>query len=389
MRVVGYAYPWDFIGDRAAAARAGELGVDRVAVAASYHPARAATPLHPDHRIFEARHAACFVAVRPDAWRGHRLVPVTPEWDHNGESFESAYGQLEAEGLAVDAWIVLTHNGLLGLQHPDLVVRNAFGDRYPYALCPSAEDVQEYCRTLVAEIVATAPVDGVVLEACGPMGIDHGGDHDKTEFAGWDEARRVLLSLCFCGACRSRCGAAGIDSDRLAELVRAGVDAGSGTVEECLGDDLAAAVAAVRADISQGLRALLVTECRAVAPDARISVHGSADPWATGSFPTLQPAIGAGVDAVVANCWQPAAGAAGIAELSALTTRDTAVGAYLRLDREWAAGEATQQRLQEYLAAGLTELHLYHLGLLGRQGLEDLRGVVDTTRRLAAEAGLA
>ena len=388
MRAVGYAYPWDFTGDRAAAARAGELGVDGVAVAASYHPTRAATPLHPDHRIFHASHAACYVPIRDDAWRGQRLVPVTPRWDRAGSSFESAYRQLTAEGLAVDAWIVLTHNGLLGREHPDLVVRNAFGDNYPYALCPSAEDVQAYCRTLVAEILATAPVDGVVLEACGPMGIDHGGDHDKTEFAGWDEARRVLLSLCFCGACEARFRAAGVDSDRLAELARAGIDAGSGTVEECLGDDLAAAVAAVRADIAQGLRALLVSTCRAVAPEARISVHGSADPWATGSFPTLRPAIGAGVDAVVANCWQPDAGARQIAELNSLTTKGTAVGAYLRLDRDWGAGEIAQQRLQEYLAAGLTELHLYHLGLLGRQGLEDLRGVVDATRRLAAEAGL-
>ena len=388
MRFVGYAYPWDFIGDRAAAARAGELGLDGVAVAASYHPTRAATPLHPDHRIFHASHAASYVPVRQDAWRGHRLVPVTPGWDRDGSSFESAYDQLTAEGLAVDAWIVLTHNGLLGSEHPDLVVRNAFGDRYPYALCPSAEDVQEYCRTLVAEILATAPVDGVVLEACGPMGIDHGGDHDKTEFAGWDEARRVLLSLCFCAACEARFGAAGVDSDRLAELARAGIDAGSGTVEECLGEDLSAAVAAVRADVAQGLRALLVSECQAVAPEARISVHGSADPWATGSFPTLQPATGAGVDAVVANCWQPAAGAGQLAALSSLANRDTAIGAYLRLDRDWQAGETTQQRLQEYLDAGLSELHLYHLGLLGRPGLEDLRGVVDTTRRLAARAGL-
>jgi hypothetical protein len=388
MRSVGYAYPWDFVGDRAAAARAGELGVDGVAVAANYHPTRAATPLHPDHRIFEAPHAACYVPVRKTAWRGHRLVPVTPGWDRDGSSFAGAHGQLTAEGLAVDAWIVLTHNGLLGREHPDLVVHNAFGDVYPYALCPSAEDVQEYCQTLVAEILASAPVDGVILEACGSMGIDHGGDHDKTEFAGWDEARRALLSLCFCDACEVRFSAAGMDSDRLAQLARAGIDVGAGTVEECLGDDLAAAVAAVRAAVAQQLRALLVDACHAVAPDARITLHGSADPFATGSFPTLQPAVGAGVDAVVANCWTPAAGARQIAELNSLTTRETAVGAYLRLDRDWAAGETTRQRLQDYLAAGLTELHLYHLGLLGRQGLEDLRGVVDTTRLLAVQAGL-
>ena len=47
------------------------------------------------------------------------------------------------QGLQVEAWIVLTHNSTLGRAHPDLVVRNAFGDAYPYALCPAAQDVQE------------------------------------------------------------------------------------------------------------------------------------------------------------------------------------------------------------------------------------------------------
>ncbi|HST63908.1 MAG TPA: hypothetical protein VLM05_01855, partial [Mycobacteriales bacterium] len=48
------------------------------------------------------------------------------------------------------------------------------------------------------------------------------------------------------------------------------------------------------------------------------------------------------------------------------------------------AGPATEQRLRDYLAAGMTELHLYHLGLLGRPGLDTLRAVLATTRTLAA-----
>ena len=49
-RSVGYASPWDFVGDPAAAPRAAEMGLDSVAVAASYHATRAGTPLHPEHR---------------------------------------------------------------------------------------------------------------------------------------------------------------------------------------------------------------------------------------------------------------------------------------------------------------------------------------------------
>jgi hypothetical protein len=372
----------------AAASRAATLGLDAVAVAASYHATRAATPLHPGHRIFEAEHAACYVPVREQAWRGHRLVPDLPAWDPDGHSFGNACRQLTAEGLQVEAWIVLTHNSALGCGHPDLVVRNAFGDVYPYALCPAAQNVQEYCLTLVEEIVRSGPLHGVVLEACGPMGIEHAGKHDKTEFATWDEARRALLSLCFCQACERRYAAAGLDSDRLAELVRAGVDSRTGTIGDCLGG-WAAEVAAIRTGIAGELRASLAASCRSVAPGVRITVHGSSDVWATGSFATVQPAVGEDVDAVVASCWDPEAGGHRISDLRALVAPGTDVGAYLRLDRGWSAGDATDQRLREYLASGMGELHLYHLGLLDAQGLATMRHVVATTRRLAAQQGSA
>jgi hypothetical protein len=367
-RSVGYAYPWDYIGDPAAASRAATLGLDAVAVAASYHATRAATPLHPGHRIFEAEHGACYAPVREQAWRGHRLIPDLPAWDPDGDSFGNACRQLTAEGLQVEAWIVLAHNSALGRAHPDLVVRNAFGDVYPYALCPAAQDVQEYCLTLVEEIVRSGPVHGVVLEACGPMGIEHAGKHDKTEFATWDEARRALLSLCFCQACERRYAAGGLDSDRLAELVRAGVDSRTGTIGDCLGG-WAAKVAAIRTGIAGQLRASLAASCRSVAPGVRITVHGSSDVWATGSFATVQPAVGKDVDAVVASCWDPEAGGHRIGGLRALVAPGTDVGAYLRLDRGWPAGDATDRRLQEYLASGMDELHLYHLGLLDAHGL--------------------
>ena len=39
------------------------------------------------------------------------------------------------------------------------------------------------------------------------------------------------------------------------------------------------------------------------------------------------------------------------------------VGAYLRLDRDW-SGDGNDVTLRRYVRAGVTELHLYHLGLL-------------------------
>lgn len=159
--------------------------------------------------------------------------------------------------------------------------------------------------TLVEEIVRSVPVDGVVLESCGPMGIDHAGTHDKIEFAGWDAVRRTLLSVCFCDACTTRYAAAGLDADHVAATVRAGVGSACQTVDECLGEDLAAQLAAIRTGVAEQLRTRLVAASRSETPHVRVTVHGSADPWATGSFATVAPVAGDGLDAVVASCWDP------------------------------------------------------------------------------------
>src|SRR3954469_13901297 len=146
VNTVAHVYPWDLVGDPGAAARIAGLGVDAVALAASYHTVRAATPSHPEHRLVDARHAAFYLPVRDEVWQGKRLRPAAPSWvvgASGKSSFETARDALREVGLPVYAWTVLTHSSRLGDQHPDVAVVNAFGDRYPYALCPSNVDVTE------------------------------------------------------------------------------------------------------------------------------------------------------------------------------------------------------------------------------------------------------
>jgi len=148
VNVVGYSYPWDYVGDPGAVQRALALGVDVVALAASYHACRAVSPLHPTRRVMEVSHSALYVPVREEAWRGQRLAPITPEGSGDDDLFNDAREQLVEAGLGVDAWIVLTHHDELGRENPELAVKNAFGDVYTYALCPQAPDVRQYCLTL-------------------------------------------------------------------------------------------------------------------------------------------------------------------------------------------------------------------------------------------------
>ena len=378
---VAYAYPWDIVGDPSAPARLAGLGVEAVALAAAYHSTRAATPYHPGHRVLDVPYSAFYLPVRPSAWG--RLVPASPAWTP-ADAYLQAQSALRDVGLQVHAWTVLTHNSFLGSAHPDLVVRNAFGDPYPYALCPAYEDVIEYCEHLVREVLAVGKPDGLILEACGPMGFGHQSVHEKTGGADWTTVQSDLLSLCFCTACADRYPAG------TRERVHAAIDglsrtqshaapssspmpaAGTGpalpasppaSVEDSLGR-LANDVRAVRVDLSASLRQRLITAARQIAPDVPITLHANPDPWAAGSFAAL-PAGEPGADVLVGNCWgEPASDAARLTQLAELSRPGQRIGAYvLALPPRRADAQAMADQLSTYAKAGASEFHLYHAGL--------------------------
>jgi hypothetical protein len=361
--ITGYAYPWDYIEDDGATARAASLGVEVVALAAVYHATRVATPLHPTRRITEVPHSAAYFPIRDAVWRSHRLRPRAPEAWIGPDSFEHARSRLEREGLLVDGWIVLTHDDDLGPSDQELFVRNAYGETYSYALCPRAEDVREYCRTLVQEVLEGTRLRGVILEACGPMGVDHGGTHDKVAMANWSSVERQLLSLCFCHACEIGLSDAGVDAIDLARRVREALTHGDTTMEDALGDDTAAVVT-YRQSVSTDLQIELIEAAREVQAETTITVHASANPWATGSFPTSTSKSLASVACAVANCWNPDSVERELAGLGAITAN---LGAYLRLDHDW---PHLENDLARYAELGVNELHLYHLGLLSHSSYD-------------------
>src|SRR5262245_30184807 len=142
-------YPWDVAGDPAAADRIAGLGLAGVTLAAAYHSVRAVTPFHPQHRIV-TRDAAVYYRADPANWRASRLRParLRPAVARRAGSFERAAAALRDRGLKVTAWAVITHNDRLGAAVPSAAVRNAFGDGYPWALCPASPAVREYATTL-------------------------------------------------------------------------------------------------------------------------------------------------------------------------------------------------------------------------------------------------
>ena len=366
MKVTGYAYPWDVL-EPGFAGRARDLGVDEVAVALSYHSARAATPWSPSRTAVVARHAAFYRPGRPDAWGA--LRPSTPDWVAPEDSGGDAVRLLTEAGIPAAAWLVLTHNSQLGYEHPDVVVRNCFGEPYPWALCPSRPAVREYAATLTAEAVAGLDLSSVILEACGPLGAVHQHQHEKTDGV-WAPAVARLLSICCCDACASGWD---LDADavraQLVEEVRRLVATGDlGVTADGLPPSLIQQLLLTRQAATDSLRAAVLA---ALPAGTRVVLHGALDPWVTGALPGLTPSAADDVDAVVLFGWAPATGAEAVAAARAALPERVAIGSYIT-----AVAAAPVPDIAAYTGelakAGAAELHLYHLGLAGPGRWPDL-----------------
>ncbi|GAA2362071.1 hypothetical protein GCM10009854_47030 [Saccharopolyspora halophila] len=372
--VTGYGYPWDvdagFV-DRAAAA-----GVDEVAIAVSYHSARAATPHSAERSSVVAAHSALY---RPVGTGWGRLRPAAPDWVAGQDSAGDAVGALQRAGVPAAAWVVLTHNSLLGARFPDVAVRNCFDERYPWALCPAREEVREYAARLTAASLDGLEVRSVVLEACGQLGAIHQHHHEKTD-AVWSPAAARLLSVCCCAACARGWAARGADPDETRALLRAEVRRLIGTGDlAATEDELAPELRRILLETRQDGVDRLRSEVLAAASGAeRIVLHGSTDPWTTGALPGLTPRAAGEVDAVVLPCWQ-SSGLGEVAEASTSFPENTGVGAYVT-----AVGPQLGD-VADYVgrlkSAGATELHLYHLGLAGPARLPALRAASDAAHR--------
>ncbi|GAA0975261.1 hypothetical protein GCM10009555_032830 [Acrocarpospora macrocephala] len=348
----GYVFPWDIVGDPAAPDRLAATGVDAIALAASYHSTRAATPFHPAHRVLEVPHSALYLPVRQAAYGP--LSPKSPSWTPP-DAYLQARDALKSTGLPVHAWTVLTHNTSLGRAHPALTVRNAFGDPYPHALCPSHPDVLDYCANLVSEIIDLGEPDGIILEACGPMGIAHQSVHDKTAGADWTPTQSALLSLCFCTACTPKY------PDTLQAHVRAAIDTSPPSMEAALGD-LSPQLSALRTTLTTALHTRVIK----AAHGHPIRLHASADLWTTGSFSPFPlgqpPGSDQALTGVVAQCWGTDEEAS--ANLADLAGSCRKLGAYATILQPKAPGSEQLARTFTTLTqAGADELHLYHLGL--------------------------
>ncbi len=218
MTAAVYAYPWSFHEPDAAVARVRGLGAGEITLAASYHAGKFLQPGDAQARVYFPEDGTIY--FRPRLTYGvvqPQVSALTAERDVLAEL-------CGRDDVAVNAWLVLNHNTRQGALHPDLVVRNAFGDDYPYSLCPSQPEVRRYAVTLCRDISENYAVKSLLLESPGFLVYGHGFHHEFAQVrpSAWLDA---MLGLCFCGRCREDAGRTGIDADGLAGRIRTAVDA--------------------------------------------------------------------------------------------------------------------------------------------------------------------
>jgi len=218
MTVAVYAYPWNFQDTEGMVTRIQALGAGEISLAASYHAGKFLQPGDAQARVYFPedgtiyfRPRKAYGIVRPQVSR------LTAERDVLAEL-------CRRDDIAVNAWTVLLHNTRLGMLHPELTARNAFGDAYPYSLCPSQPAVRAYAVSLCSDIAENYRLKSLLLETPGFLTYGHGFHHEFAQMPpnAWLDA---MLGLCFCDPCRAGAKRAGIDADGLAARICTAVDA--------------------------------------------------------------------------------------------------------------------------------------------------------------------
>ncbi|WP_069811946.1 hypothetical protein [Streptomyces sp. TP-A0874] len=397
MRASAFLYPWDVVGDPHCPERLAELGVRQVTLASAYHSTRALTPRHPRHRIVTARYAA--VLYPPDAgrWAGRPLQPYRQSWTPGEDPYGAAAEALAAAGLQVHSWVVLAHNSRLGEEHPDNSVRNAYGDRYPWAPCIARPEVRDYAVTLAAEAAVRPGAGGAELESCGWYGLAHLHAHDKIGGVPLDGAAQYLMSLCFCAVCREGYLDSGAEPERLREqVVRALAPLWSGRpptadesaapdgragewgrIEALLGGELAAATRRWRAAVARALQREAVAAVRAEAGAGfRVLLHADPAVHRCGANAGADPAdLLSHADGVVLACTGSAAERAAVLEPFARhRRRNTTLAANFTVVSGMGGHPARLAADADHAAGlGATELRLYHAGLASDEDLAAVR----------------
>ena len=215
-----WSYPWDLLAEglETSLGRIAAAGLKGISLAVSYHAGMLLLPHNPQQKVRFLEDGAVYFRPRPERFAGLAIQPRVSALADGVDPLEAICAAAQRHGLQVVAWTVCCHNSHQGERHPDLALHNAFGDPYPFALCPCQPAVQDYLQALLQDL-GRYPLRALQLESFGYMGFYHGYHHEKI-LLNVGPLSAFMLGLCFCPACRRQAEAEGIEAGALQEAVQ-------------------------------------------------------------------------------------------------------------------------------------------------------------------------
>jgi len=387
-----WTYPWDILdeGVDTVFGRLAEAGLNGVSLASVYHNVRALCPHNPARAVYHGEGGVCYFRPDPDHFAESRMKPVESELLERGDALSIACEAAAKQGLKVHAWTVLHHNTRLGTQFPDCTIENAFGDRYPFGLCPANPDVRAYTLGIVRSLAARENLDTIELESLGYMGIDHSGHHAKAGVE-LDAAHKFLLSICFCTHCSQRMEACGVDVARARDSVREEMrgyfagryrsddDDSLGAMSDALGSSQADGILAARDEV---VLTLLEEIYWLVQKPQCLSVMVSANPLATGApVATSVSQTREWTDRLLVQAFakEPSAIHETVADVATRRGSTPVYAGLQAVDPFVKCAEDLEIRVKTVCEAGAEAVQFYHYGIMPLHNLEWIRSSLAET----------
>lgn len=229
-----WMYPWDIadFGLENVVSEVAGWGLSGISLAMGYHAGKLLLATNPSRKVYFPEDGTIYFQPKKALYDG-TFVPKVASCVMDAPSLDEVAAECRRQRLRLTAWMVCLHNTRLGRQEPSLCARNAFGDPYPYSLCPANDLARTYIRSLLKDLTTNHHVDAVDLESLNYLGFQHGYHHELNGFA-VDPITAFLLSLCFCDACIRQAMSRDIDAIGLRELVRQLIIEGlDGRLPEC------------------------------------------------------------------------------------------------------------------------------------------------------------
>ncbi len=212
-----YTYAWDLHeeGIITVTNRLRDAGLDTVTLATSYHAGKFLRPHAPRHKVYFPEDGTVYFRPNPSLYGRikPRVASIVEDFDvlRELETYAPDFNRV--------GWTVGLHNTPLGMAHPDITAKNAFGDPLFNSLCPSQPDVRAYLVSLCTDLGDNYALSELVIETPGWQVYRH-GHHHEFELVELSNRVETLLGICFCDVCRANAKKCGVDADGLAKNTR-------------------------------------------------------------------------------------------------------------------------------------------------------------------------